>query len=250
MISEAMSRTLARRHKPCTVRGCTATVHGLSVYCARHHTLFQRHGSPTQTAIQRGELAPYLARVKKFTADNESHPALCLAWSEIQAWIAAGAERASAMRGVQSGATSKKRLSWQERMALESHRLHQAGVTGREIFETICALYILSVSDPRRLEPFSEAFKFAVSRHVFNRRHRAGSRKFTMKGDRTRKYIRELSPVLLRNAGNQFVLYLLPLLQKVEKCFKDIDTRDERRRAQLIDAMKQQSFALNSEDKR
>ena len=240
MFSTAHARSVARKLTPCAVPGCTKTVHALSSYCARHANNNLRHGSPTQAALYLYQLKPYATRVSQFMKDNADHPALNLAYSEIDGWLTEGARQGEQYLAVR---TATRMPTWQHRLAAECWRLKQNGVTGKMVFETVVATYLLANADPGRLEPFSKAHRYQTSRLVFNLAPRKGRRKMNAQG-RIMKYPTRLGAELLNNFGNQILLYLLPLLDKITKAFNEADHRDEKRRDALLTAMRAHSFNI------
>src|SRR5207245_2036352 len=82
---KAIRDRLARRGpRPCSVGGCLRPCHQLSQWCRRHPRQAERHGSPTQRAIRVYELRPYFNSVDRFLAANVGHPALQLAYADLQ----------------------------------------------------------------------------------------------------------------------------------------------------------------------
>jgi hypothetical protein len=110
------------------------------------------------------ELRPYSRTIHAFQAANFGHPALAIAYDELNRLLTDAAAVPVTFR--------PKPREWRTRLRLDLQRLHSAGLTGREMFEIAAALHLFAVSQPRSLAPWSREFWFQLSRLLLNSRQR------------------------------------------------------------------------------
>jgi hypothetical protein len=154
-------RARDRKAFRCSVKGCSKTLHGLSRYCGRHHTALQRYGHPTQTRILKCELAPYSKGLRRIIQANPEHPALTIIFRELDALL----DRASV---IAERHPYPSRWDRDGRQWVELARLARAGVSGVDVFTACASLHFLARDRPSRLEPYTNAFDFALARHTLN----------------------------------------------------------------------------------
>ena len=135
--------------KICCARGCTATRHGLNLFCKPHDVAYRRYGHPTAKPINPANYTPYRALILPVFAANESHPGLVAALDYIAQWL--------------SRATANEKSC---KASPEMARLVRAGVSARDVLVEACALWCYTADNPRAV-PDIKAENVAISRAVF-----------------------------------------------------------------------------------
>lgn len=157
-------RLLRKYPKPCAVPSCKEVARRVGKYCLVHERNAARHGGPLQRAIRLTELRPYLATVNRFMVGNSGHPALTLVYESLSRIVS----ESSALRITRR----PKPREWRPRLTLELQRLLAGGVTGREVFRRVAALWLLARYQPRTLPPNSKEFWAQSARMTLNLRQR------------------------------------------------------------------------------
>ncbi|MGR9169782.1 hypothetical protein [Rhizobium sp. KDH_Rht_773_N] len=183
-----------------TARICAAphcqnpTSSKFSPHCRRHKSMLRRHGAVNQTGIGKGELNPYLARVRERIDKNPTSPlwpALENAWATIVSDANAVAEKRVGNRYERSAAREILNIN--------------ADAPAREIVVTALAMFIMWRERPGRFAD-DRAFRMQLARRVraLSTRHR-GSRYVHATGQQQAIY-REMTPKAGAILGHKLAL--------------------------------------------
>lgn len=146
-------------HHTCIVPGCgTKTTSRYSRYCSRHKGRFRRHGAPTQSAITKTKLRPYLHIVRKCIERNPYSEA----WTTLDARWMALCDHAQAV--VQSYKQGKAGPRFERSAAYEVLKL-SGDVPPRAVVETTLAMVTMWELEPRAFTS-DDAFWVQLSRRV------------------------------------------------------------------------------------
>lgn len=213
-------RIQSRVGRPCIVKACGKTIEGFGPYCSKHRDNDKRYGSPTQAALRPSQLKPYRKLVRRFIRSNKNHPVLTAAYVELEGMLA------DAVSEIAGRERWPGKYEWRAKLHFELRRLRDGGVTGREIFEEVATVHLLSHYDPRALPPLDREFWFALSRAVLSLRERFG-----YQGPSGQKSTRPFSCHVLDHLGhtlsNRLVLVLRAMTEAIER---QADAERERRK--------------------
>lgn len=222
------ARVKARRFTKCEIDGCPRFVHGVSRWCVSHGMRAERHGHPLGRAIRKSETQPYARVVERFIRANANHPALALVFEELNTLLAEGAQRAAASNG------RPRCDDWRWKLDCELQRVHQHGVTGREVFKEVGALWFLARSFPKELPPLSRQFHFATARAALGLAPRPG--RWSPDG-RTKRSTQRFSTPVLEHLGRSLTTSLAGVLRSAEIAFDQHASELAQRRRSLAAAL-------------
>jgi hypothetical protein len=232
---EANRRTKARAHLPCGVSTCSSRVHGLSRYCTKHHHQALRYGAPGQTRTLRRHTAPFERVVSRLLTANSDHPAIALVIGELDALLVQ-ATKAAAIK------PSPGRQDWQAKVNVELARIYSAGITGRDVLQTVAGLWFYAKANRTQL-PAGRPLQFAMARHVLTLVHRqtygGWCNRKDFKGWVDVKGTVRLSTKVCEALGKHLAVSLCGVLTAMEGAYDELIGAPEDRRRRLMEALAQ-----------
>jgi hypothetical protein len=209
-------------------------VHGLSVYCWKHHGNSLRLGSPTQKRLHRvRDLAPYTKLVGRVLKVNRDHPAIKMVVSEFEIMLADAV-------GIAAANPAPRPLDWKGRMANELRRLHSHGVTGTDMLRACASVYFYAESNSRHLEPLSRAYQFALARSVLLLAPLESVQYTSPSSGRLYRSSKRMSTQVMANLGKTLAVMLVHLLPAMSNALERQANISRDRRARLVAALQQQ----------
>lgn len=141
----------ANGQQRCNAPRCMHLRYGLEVHCRKHYDTARRYGHPTAGPLKAAAVAPYLADVRKLwsMASNAGHEGLSFATSWADSLLAKGASNCLSFAG-----------------GLEMQRLVEAGITGRQMLESVVGVALYLQSHPEAL-PSDKSRDFSLARAAF-----------------------------------------------------------------------------------
>jgi len=183
-----MSRT-------CAVPHCGNPISSqFSAHCRRHKSMLRRHGAVNQTGIGKGEINPYLARVRARIDKNPTSPL----WPVLEtAWAAIVSD---------ANVVAEKRVGNRyERSAAHEILNINADAPAREIVATALAMFVMWREHSGRFAD-DRAFRMQLARRVraLSTRHRG--RRYDHATGRQQAVYREMTPKAGAILGSKLAL--------------------------------------------
>lgn len=184
--------------KPCSVEGCSYLRYRLYSTCVHHFFKRKLYGSAKSKAIRKRELQRDRESVIKLIEKNGEHKGIWRATIWLDTLMKAASEECTGIPGVRYFS-----------------RLHQAGVTGRELLITCASLYAYSYRNPKYF-PNNLSVFYGLSHQIMTlvpleyATTRSGKKRAIIMNSTDRRNIGEY---LVKNLGTLFV----SICQYIEK---------------------------------
>jgi hypothetical protein len=170
----------------CRAAGCAGRTTRYGSYCNTHKARLRRHGAPDQAAITKAALAPYVGRVRRRRAKNESH----LLWGNLDKRWAALIEHAKAVQAPFLDGRAGYIPNFEAACDIVKLGEH---VAPEAVVETVLAMYLMLDAEPRRFRS-DEAFRAQLVRRVRGLSEVSAGTWFDYRSGGVRRTYRELRP--------------------------------------------------------